>query len=297
MAKLDLPTEKQAVLENFVAELSAVPNILAIVLGGSYARGTQSETSDLDLGLLYSEAEPFEIENIRRVADALSIQGPPVVSDFYGWGPWVNGGAWVHTYAGRVDLLYRNLEQLERTIADAQGGIVHQDYSQQPTFGFYSVAYLEEVRIAVPLFDPNAHLPRLKQRVNVYPPKLKETILHGAFLNLDVTYPTADKFAASGDIYNTVGCLTRIASCLVQALFALNERYFISDKKVMEIVASFPLLPADFVSRVEHTLTHPGTSAAELSRSLGEFEALWRETVYLAGNAYKIGYGRKTLDE
>ena len=123
MAKLDLPKEKQAVLNRFVAKLSAVPNVLAVVLGGSYARGTQSETSDLDLGLLYSEGQPFEVEDIRRVANALSAQGPPVVSDFYGWGPWVNGGAWVHTQAGRVDLLYRNLEQLERTMADAHKGV------------------------------------------------------------------------------------------------------------------------------------------------------------------------------
>ena len=294
---LELPKEKQVVLEKFVTKLSTVPNIIAIVLGGSYARGTQHETSDLDLGLLYSETNPFDIEVIRHVANGLGVQGPPTVSDFYGWGPWVNGGAWVHTEAGRVDLIYRNMEQLERTIADARRGIVYQDYSQQATFGFYSVAYLEEVRIAVPLYDPHAHLPKLKKRVASYPPKLKQAIIGGAFLGIDITYPTARKFADSGDIYNTVGCLARVAAYLVQALFALNERYFISDKKVMDAVATFPLRPLDFVSRVERTLSQPGKNAAGLSRSLYDFETLWRETRQLAGDVYKIRHAYNPLSE
>lgn len=37
-------------------------------------------------------------------------------------------------------------------------------------------------------------------------------------------------FAAQGDIYNTVGCLTRTATNLTQALFALNRCYYMSDK-------------------------------------------------------------------
>ena len=285
---LELSVEKQAVLEKFVADLSTVPGIIAIVLGGSYARGTQHETSDLDLGLLYSETNPFSIEEIRRVTSGLSVQGPPTVSDVYGWGPWVNGGAWVHTEAGRVDLIYRNMEQLEKTIADARRGVVYQDYSQQATFGFYSVAYLEEVRIAVPLYDPHAHLSRLKKLVASYPPKLKHAIISGAFLGIDITYPTARTFADSEDIYNTVGCLARVAAYLVQALFALNERYFISDKKVMDAVATFPLRPLDFASRVERTLSQPGTTAAQLRHSLYDFETLWRETRQLAGDVYKI---------
>ena len=57
------------------------------------------------------------------MATQFSARTPPVVTDFYEWGPWVNGGAWIHTTMGKVDFLYRNLEQGERTIQDAWQGV------------------------------------------------------------------------------------------------------------------------------------------------------------------------------
>jgi hypothetical protein len=36
----------------------------------------------------------------------------PVVTGTYEWGPWVNGGAWIQTSAGKVDFLYKNLDQV-----------------------------------------------------------------------------------------------------------------------------------------------------------------------------------------
>jgi hypothetical protein len=57
----------------------------------------------------------------------------------------------------------------------------------------------------------------------------------------------ASSFAAQGDIYNTVGCLTRVASNITQALFALNKRYFVRDKQVLDTVARFPNLPSGYI--------------------------------------------------
>ena len=285
-----VPAEKRKILERLVGDISVLPGVAAIVLGGSYARETHHETSDLDVGLFYAEADPFSLEDIKRVADALSIRGQATVSDFYGWGPWVNGGAWIPTEAGKVDFLYRNLEQVERTIEEARRGVIHHDYSQQPTFGFYSVAYLAEVDIAVPLYDPRHHVARLKRLVAPYPPQLKTAIITDSLLNIDFTLPQAHKFASDGDAYNAVGCVARIASCLVQALFALNETYFMSDKKVMSIAQTFALLPPNFVSRLSGVLTQPGRDAPEFTRSFVELERLWRETVELTEGMYKVRY-------
>ena len=285
-----VPAEKRKVLRHLVGDLSALPGVAAIVLGGSYARKTHHETSDLDVGLFYAEADPFSLEDIKRVAEALSIRGQATVSDFYGWGPWVNGGAWIPTEAGKVDFLYRNLEQVERTIREARRGVIHHDYNQQPTFGFYSVAYLAEVNIAVPLYDPHHHVARLKRLVVPYPPQLKTAVITDSLLNIDFTLPQAHKFASDGDAYNAVGCITRIASCLVQALFALNETYFISDKKVMSIAQTFVLLPPNFVSRLSGVLTQPGRNAPEFTRSFDELERLWREITKLTDGMYEVRY-------
>jgi predicted nucleotidyltransferase len=42
-----IPAEKRTLLAQLVAELRRVPGVLAVVLGGSYARGTQGPGSDL----------------------------------------------------------------------------------------------------------------------------------------------------------------------------------------------------------------------------------------------------------
>ncbi len=55
-----------------------------------------------------------------------------MVTDFYEWGPRVNGGAWLTVGGQRVDFIYRRLEHLERVVAEAEAGRYELDYAQQP---------------------------------------------------------------------------------------------------------------------------------------------------------------------
>ena len=88
-----MPVEKRQSLDRLVEALHAIPNIVAIVLGGSYAGGLARPDSDIDIGLYYREASPFSVERVRSAAEGICVPGTtPVVTDFYGWGAWVNGG-------------------------------------------------------------------------------------------------------------------------------------------------------------------------------------------------------------
>lgn len=280
-SNLKIPDTKAALLERLLADLCAVPGIGAIVLGGSYARGTQTETSDLDIGLYYSEAAPFAIEEIRRVARSYAVDGEPTVTGFYEWGAWVNGGAWIKTASGKVDFLYRNLEHVQRTLDEAQQGIHRHDYGQQPAYGFHSVIYLAETHCCVPLFDPQGWISNLKRQVEGYPAKLREKIIGDSLWSAEFTLLHARSFSEKGDVYNTVGCLTRAASNLTQALFALNGVYFMSDKKVLESITAFALKPENYAQRLTSILAHPGSNAAELSESTQSMHELWQAVVAL----------------
>jgi hypothetical protein len=283
----NVPEAKRSLLQRLVEQLRAVDGMAAIALGGSYASGTQHETSDLDIGLYYCEASPFSIAEIRRIAADASAGGPPTVTSFYDWGPWVNGGAWIHTAQGKVDFLYRNLDQIRRTIAEAQQGLTHHDYDQQPTYGFYSLIYLAEIQICIPLYDPQELIAQLKQQVAGYPPKLKERVIADSLWSAEFTLLHARAFAAQGDIYNTVGCLTRVASNLTQALFALNETYFIRDKQVMATLAAFPHLPSGYVERVERILARPGSAPRALTQAVRDMEQAWHSVLSLPGVHYQ----------
>ena len=285
-----VPAEKQSRLGDIVAILTELEGVIAVVLGGSYARGTHHAHSDLDLGVYYSDSAPFSVEAIRRVAQQCSNGTPPVVTDLYEWGPWVNGGAWIQTTVGKVDFLYRSIEHVERTIQEATQGVYQRHYDQQPTFGFYNVIYLAETHVCVPLFDPQGRLERLKQMVAMYPPKLQQTIVGNSLWGAEFAFFFARKFTAVADVYNTVGCLSRIADHLTQALFALNEVYFISDKRVLEEITRFARRPSAYAERISDVLAHPGATEEQLSATVDKLHALWQEVVSLAGALYAPKY-------
>ena len=278
--------QRSALLQQLVGELSALPGIAAIVLGGSYAEGAQTAASDMDIGLYYRAEDPFRVREVREVAQRVAVQ-PPTVTGYYAWGPWVNGGAWIQTAAGKVDFLYRNIDQVEQTIDEAQAGIVRHDFSQQPTFGFYSLIYLAETQICVPLYDPHHVVAHLKSRVAEYPAELKQRVVADSLWAVEFTLLHADNYAAKGDVYNTVGCLTRCATNLAQALFALNETYFLTDKRALRTIAAFALQPERYGERLCAILACPGGDMAGLQASVAAVRQLWRETGQLASEYYK----------
>jgi len=69
-------------------------------------------------------------------------------------------------------------------------------------------------------------------------------------------------------VLHVSGGLFRCAACLVQVLFAVNERYCINEKGALKLASTFPLCPPDFEATVTEVLGRIGSSANELSVSL-----------------------------
>lgn len=288
--RMNMPLPKQQLLNHALALLKDIPGVQAVVLGGSYARGTARPDSDLDIGIYYSETAPFAIADIQQAAAALSGHAHQEVTDFYGWGAWVNGGGWVHTQHGKVDFLYRNLEQVERTILEAQEGITHHDFDQQPAYGFYSIIYLAETKVCLPLYDPQGKIERLKVQVASYPPLLKQKTVSSMLWMAEFSLVNADGYATAGNVYAVVGTLTRTAAFLTQVLFALNETYFMSDKSAVQEMAAFALLPVGYLERLSSVLGQMGQTAAELQESIREMRGLWSDVVHLTGGNYQPAF-------
>jgi hypothetical protein len=287
-----LPEDKRAAVAAIVAQLAALPGVKAVVLGGSYARGVAGPRSDVDLGLYYAKGDPFRIDDVRRVAESAATRAP-VVTDFYEWGPWVNGGAWLDTAAGRVDFLYREIEHVERVIAAAGRGEIEWHFAQQPPFGFRSVIYLAETAVCLPLHDPGGSVARLKASVATYPEALRTAIVRSSLWSAEFTVANGEKMAAAGDVYSAAGCATRALCELTQVLFALNRVYFIADKGALEAIESMPLRPTGYAADARAVLAAVATDPVAAMARLG---TVVRRIVELAGDLYAARFELSALE-
>lgn len=285
-----LTQEQYELVSLLTKRLGAISGVSAVVLGGSHARERARPASDIDLGLLYSEAAPFSTRSVRELAEAVNDTAGPVVTDFYEWGPWVNGGAWLTIGGQRVDFLYRSFEHVDRVIAEAKEGRYELHYLQQPPFGFFSGTCLGEIAICVPLLDPEGRVSTLKQRVTPYPEALRRTVVRDFLFMAEFTLTAfAPKVAARADTYGTAACLTRAVNELVMALFALNRTYLINDKTALTEVMEFERAPRDFGPRVQNTLGRLGATAGELAVAVEAIHQLRQETIELTDGMYQRG--------
>ena len=284
---MKLPPHKQEVLKRITAELQQLTGVEAIVLGGSYAAGLASDDSDLDIGIYYYEKAPFAIPEIRELAARYDQQGLPTVTGLYEWGPWVNGGAWIQTKAGKVDLLYKNIDQVSTTIDLAGSGNWENHFEQQPPYGFSSLIFLGETECCVPLYDPKGIIEKLKTAIRPYPPKLKEAVVRQSLWSAEFTIWQAEKFARQGDIYNTTGCLTRAVKNIVTALFSMNGLYPLGDKRAVGILEKSSIRPDALTDRIDEILC---ARKDALPHHVSLLKQLFEDTVALTGGGYTPFY-------
>lgn len=284
---MTLPEDKQKLLDDITNELKQVDGVKAIVLGGSYAIDMATTNSDLDIGIYYSELNPFDIEKIREVAKKISNNEQPIVTDFYEWGPWVNGGAWINTTCGEVDFLYKNIEQINRTIDSSKNGIWENNFEQQPPYGFSSIIFLSETQISHVLYDPEDVVKNLKESVKQYPQKLKQSVIQQSLWSAEFTIWQAERFASKNDTFNTVGCLTRATKSIITSLFAINELYPMGDKRAISILEQTKARPENLSIKIDLILC---CNKDTLIDNVSHLKKLFHETASFADGMYEPYY-------
>lgn len=277
------PDPHAAVALRVARRLGEVPGVLAVVLGGSRARGVAHPDSDIDLGLYYRRADPPSVPELRRAASELASEAQAgAVTELGAWGPWVDGGAWLEIDGVEVDWLYRDLDRVERVISDCRAGVVSCDYYLGHPHGFHNHIYMAEVDACKVLVDPGSRIEALKRQTRPYPPELRQAIVRRYLYDADFMLELAGKPAARGDVFHVAGCLFRCAAALVQVLFALNERYFTNEKGAVREVEAFAQRPPSFEARLQAILAAPGGDPASLTARRREMAQLLAETRALA---------------
>lgn len=161
---------------------SSLPYIEGIVLGGSRARGTHTEDSDIDIGIYYNQ-ESFDLTAINQIATELDDENrnnlvvPPGA-----WGDWINGGGWLVMNGYHVDLILRDIKRVEQIIKDTEQGIVTANYQTGHPHGYISAMYRGELAISKIQYAKNESLCELKNQAEIYPGALKKSLINFFYL-------------------------------------------------------------------------------------------------------------------
>jgi Nucleotidyltransferase domain len=211
--------------EIFCAEaaerLAGLPGVRAVSLGGSRASGTARPDSDWDFAVYY-RGGAFDPDSLR------ALGWPGDIFPIGGWGGGVfNGGAWLRAGDRRVDVHYRDLDDVEHHLAEARAG----------RFGIERLLFhLAGVPTYIVVAELSLHrvlrgeLPRPD-----YPAALRASAPGRWWGDAQLTLGYARiAHAARGHLTNTAGALATAACQAAHAVLAAQGLWVMNEKTLLE---------------------------------------------------------------
>ncbi len=230
-----------------------------IAIGGSFGKGANDHTSDLDM---------------RYYCDELAMSWGAIEAAFM---PLVN--AWGERGVKVDGVWVRTIPEIESALAGWLAGQVKPVELVWSVWGYHLLPDLYHQRI---ILDPFGVAADWKARLAVYPPVLKRAVLAkhmGSLRYWRRDYHYASKVRRA-DVVFLAGLSARLVHDMCQVIFALNERYFVGDGQNLRFIAGMPIQPRDFAARVQQALyPAPGERQFEeqyaaLCALIDELEAL-----------------------
>jgi Nucleotidyltransferase domain len=205
-------------MESIATRLAAIPGVVAVTLGGSRATNTAVEGSDWDFGLYYrGHLDP---------ADVSALGWPGRVFAPGEWGQIVNGGAWLTIDGTKVDLIYRDLDEVLRWTAAAEDGRFEIRREVGYVAGIATYILAGELALGRVLAG---ELPRPS-----YPPRLQESAPVTWFRVAAGALQFAEVYAGRDD---AVGCLANLCQAVLacgQGRLAAAGEWVLNEKRIVE---------------------------------------------------------------
>ena len=265
----------EARLQELARRLTAVGGVVGVVLGGSRARGTHTAASDVDLGIYYRP--PLDVSGLGVLAR--EVAGPDAAVTGTGeWGPWVDGGGWLHIEGTPVDWIYRDVDRVRDSWREARNGTFALHAQVGHPLGWPNFAYAGEIALCRVLADPSGELGPLHEAAGRYPPLLRSTVVTRALWEASFSIDIARKAVHRQDTVYVAGCLFRAIGLCAHALHARAGQWLVNEKGAVAAAGLLGGPPPGFAPRAHAILGDLGTSSRHLSQALDRTADLVDET-------------------
>lgn len=263
-------------------ELKRIPGVAGVVLGGSRARGTHEQSSDIDIGIYYDSYLEFDVNEVGKIAAKLDDQHREnLVSSLGEWGEWINGGGWLIVQGYHVDLIFRDMNRVSQVIEDCWQGKVTSHYHAGHPHAYLNAMYMGEIAICSILFERENQISNLKKKTCPYPKPLKDALISYFMFEASFSMMFAEDSVNKDDLSYVMGHIFRTISCLNQVLFALNEEYCINEKKAVRMIEGFEKRPGDYKKRIDEIASSISSDTNKLKDGLDQLQQLITETEML----------------
>lgn len=241
-----------------IAELSALPEVEAIALGGSRAGENYDEKSDYDV-YLYCTSDISEA--VRTLILQKYCSYMEIGNHF-----WEYEDNCTLKNGIDMDLLYRNLSGFTADVAD----VVENCHGRNG----YTTCMWHNLRTCKILYDPLEKLGTAKQRFDVpYPEKLRSDIIRRNWKLLHAAMPVYElqikKAILRGDSVSVNHRVSAFLESYFDVLFALNRQTHPGEKRLVSLCRKMcPILPENFEDNLNSLFSHMFTAPELVSDDL-----------------------------
>ena len=210
-------------MEHVADRLAEIPNVVAVVLGGSRAAGTNRPDSDWDFGIYYDGTiDPAHVR-------ALGYEGEVFAPGE--WSPLMDGGAWFVVDGTKVDVIYREIGAVQHWIDEANAGRFKVELLGGFLAGFDTTVLVGEVAICRVLHGT------LPFSVSEYPAALRASAPPAWRARRDFSLMYAEMHAQRGDDLLETGMRARAAVEEAHAVLAERGEWVLNEKGILARVA------------------------------------------------------------
>ena len=223
-------------VEDLFEELSNIPQVEAIALGGSRATGRNDEKSDYDVYVYLTESID---ESVRKSILNKYCRYMEIGNSFWELEDDVTLNDGID-----MDIIYRNLTDFENMISSVVDDCV--------SWNGYTTCMWHNLITSRIVFDKNGKLTALQEKYKIpYPQKLKENIISNNMKLLSGMLPSFDmqikKAENRGDLVSVNHRVTEFLASYFDIIFALNEMTHPGEKRMQSICSKeCRILPEKF---------------------------------------------------
>ena len=233
----------------------------SITLHGSRSKGTSDHNSDFDFGFFYEE--PADLETRRLVFQEVNVLCEK----------WKKKGIVVDGFFPRT---YEEVDKLLDSWLSGKEDTIPYVWT---IWGYHLLPELYNLKILV---DPYGQVARWKEKLAVFPPALKKSIIDKHSFSLkywrdDYHYQNKVK---RKDVVFLASLTARLVHDILQVLFALNECYYPGDGSNLKFTKAFSLKPQYLEERI--------TQVFQLTDAENTFDVQYQNICSLIDDTLKL---------